>query len=555
MLVSNDSRDLENGRIGSQAVPPVDRPQPAGDRLSAIYCGYVLLVLLLAQLLNYADRFVLGVLAEPIKRDLGATDAQLGFLAGTAFILLNGIMGIAFGRMADLWRRNLLLTIGIGLWSVMTALSGLATSFGQLAVARFSVGIGEATAAPTSYSLLADIFPPHRRAIVFAIFLCSTFLGSTISLGVGGWILQNWSQQCSLFALCAVRDWQAAFLVFGLPGLFVAALAAPIGEPSRGNLAELRGRSRPLSAGLFELSLLVPPATIAQLWRIGGGKAVRQNLLMAVIVVFAAGALIRLTQDPAQWFAVGLAAYALISWSQSLAFRDPELFRLTIASPAFRLAAVAPAMLGIVSGAVSFWAIPLASRKLGMTHQEVGAMLGTAMGVGPLVGFLAGGALVDRWRRRTRKAPLYFCLIAVLGTVPALGLMILTEDKVLYSVALGGFLMLAMSPAPGSTALTQDLVLPSMRGRTASMYSAFLTLVAMSLGPYLVGRIADLTGSIGIGLTALWPAIPVAVCTLLVAIRRLPDAYDALARIERDRAGRLEEPFREASGEALPQPV
>ncbi len=121
--------------------------------------GYVLGVLFLVYMLNFIDRQVPVILAQDIKAGLGLSDAQLGFLYGTAFAIFYSLFGIPLGRLADSWYRGRLIAAGLIFWSVMTALSGLARSYGQLALARIGVGIVEASASPAAYSLLINYFP------------------------------------------------------------------------------------------------------------------------------------------------------------------------------------------------------------------------------------------------------------------------------------------------------------------------------------------------------------------------------------------------------------
>ena len=118
-----------------------EKAAPGRPRIGA-YAWYALFVLVLVYIINFIDRQILSILAEDIKRDLRLEDAQIGFLYGTAFAVFYALFGIPLGRLADSWYRGRLMAMGLALWSSMTALSGFASSFGMLAVARIGVGIG-----------------------------------------------------------------------------------------------------------------------------------------------------------------------------------------------------------------------------------------------------------------------------------------------------------------------------------------------------------------------------------------------------------------------------
>jgi MFS family permease len=181
---------------------------------------YTLLVLLGINTMNFFDRQVLGAVAEPIKRQWGLSDGDLGLL-GSAFIYLYAVVGVPLGHWADIGRRKNILAAGVTLWSVLTMLSGLAWGFWSLFVFRLGVGVGEASCAPAANSLLGDLFPAQRRARAISLFMLGLPLGLGLSFVVSGFIAQHMS-------------WRVALLVAGLPGLLFGLLAFGIPEPARG---------------------------------------------------------------------------------------------------------------------------------------------------------------------------------------------------------------------------------------------------------------------------------------------------------------------------------
>ncbi len=160
-------------------------PQPIGQEGVSPYAWYVLAILFLVYVLNFIDRQILAILAEDIKRDLNLTDADIGFLFGTAFGVFYALFGIPLGRLADSWHRVRLMSIGLALWSAMTALSGFARSGLTLSGARIGVGIGEAGGVAPSYALIADYFPVKTRSRALAIY--------SLGLAVPFWIAAGFS--------------------------------------------------------------------------------------------------------------------------------------------------------------------------------------------------------------------------------------------------------------------------------------------------------------------------------------------------------------------------
>jgi predicted MFS family arabinose efflux permease len=186
-----------------------DAQMPADASTSRGYSNYVLGLLLLVYAINFVDRQIVAILAEPIKRDLGLSDTQLGLLAGPAFAVFYALAGLPMAWLADRYNRAHVISGAMALWSAMTALCGFTANFGQLLLARVGVGIGEAGSTPASHSLLADYFPPERRATAMAIYSTGLSIGVFAGLLIGGWVNE-------LFG------WRIAFMIAGAPGLLLA---------------------------------------------------------------------------------------------------------------------------------------------------------------------------------------------------------------------------------------------------------------------------------------------------------------------------------------------
>jgi MFS family permease len=170
---------------------------------------------------NYLDRYVLTILLEPVKAELGASDTMMGFLVGPAFAILYTTLGIPIARLADRGNRRTIIAAGFALWSMFTAVSGAVRSTAELAVARVGVGIGEAAGAAPAHSLLSDYFPPEQRARALSVFQLGVYAGQMLGLVVGG-------------LLMAPLGWRWTFAAVGLPGLALALLIqTSVREPVR----------------------------------------------------------------------------------------------------------------------------------------------------------------------------------------------------------------------------------------------------------------------------------------------------------------------------------
>lgn len=186
----------------------------------------IMAMLLIAYTLNFIDRQIAGILAEPIKLDLDLSDSQLGWLGGTAFALFYTVLAIPIARYADRSDRSLVLTVGLALWSLATAVCGFAQSFVQLFIARMSVGIGEAAGVAPAYSLLTDLYPAERRARALALFSLGIPLGSALGVVFGG-------------IIAAQISWRVAFIALGVVGLVFAPIYKfVVRDPGRGRAAK-----------------------------------------------------------------------------------------------------------------------------------------------------------------------------------------------------------------------------------------------------------------------------------------------------------------------------
>jgi MFS family permease len=181
------------------------------DTSSGSYAWIVLAMLLLTNIVAFMDRYLMNIVGQPVKEELQLTDWQLGMLNGTAFALSSALVGLPIARLADRVNRATLIAACMTVWSVMTALCGIAGNLWQMMLFRTGVGVGEAGGLPASHSLIADYFPPRKRATAFAIFSIGVPLGALAGSVLGGIMIDNWG-------------WRSAFLLLGAPGVLVAIL-------------------------------------------------------------------------------------------------------------------------------------------------------------------------------------------------------------------------------------------------------------------------------------------------------------------------------------------
>lgn len=185
--------------------------------------NYALLMLMLVYMSSHIDRGIVGILAEPIKKDLDLNDTQIGIMSGLAFALFYATLGIPLAVLADRTNRRNIIVVALTTWSAMTVVCGLAQNYAQLLLARIGVGIGEAGSSPQSHSMISDMYAPHERARALGFYSLGVTFGGMIGALVGGYVSVHWG-------------WRTAFFIVGAPGILLAILVyLTVPEPPRLN--------------------------------------------------------------------------------------------------------------------------------------------------------------------------------------------------------------------------------------------------------------------------------------------------------------------------------
>lgn len=444
------------------------------------HARYSLGLLVFLYVINYVDRQVLSVLIEPIKRDLGASDTQMGILSGIAFALFYTTMGVPIARLADRGVRRTVIVWGVVVWSAMTALCGAAQSFIQLSLARFGVGVGEAALNPPAHSLIADYFPPERRATALAIFNVGGNLGVMLGFFAGGWLGETFG-------------WREAFLVVGLPGLAAALLARwTLLEPPRGTWERAHAVSAAHSAA-----------------RSSAHSTTHRAALPADQAT-----------DPA-------AAPEAPSF--------PEVVRFLASKPTFVYVSLASAFYVFAAYGCTIWAPTFLIRVHHLSLSEVGLWVGLIQGIGGGLGTFVGGVLGDRLGAREPRMRAW---IPALGGLLAIPLLLVFLFAPTSTLALAGYApaMAASVLFVGPTyALVQELAPVSMRAQAAAILLFTMNLIGLGIAPVVVGALNDGLAS-RFGDEAVRYSLLVSAATSAIAV-----GFSALAAraIRRDREATL----------------
>jgi len=498
------------------------------------YAWYMLGVLMIVYIFNFVDRQLLTILAPELKRDLGISDSDFGFLYGTAFGVFYALFGIPLGKLADRWFRVKLLALGLALWSLMTALSGLSRNFGQIGAARIGVGVGEATLSPCTYSLVSDYFPPHRRATALGVYSAGLYLGTGISLFLGSTISETWNAAyASGAAPLGLAGWQVAFLCVGIPGLLMAIWVASLREPKRGAFDSIAdgdfGDDGTASwrGFLRDLGDIVPPFTLYEAAR-RGPASLAANLGIALAIGLIATWLARSTGDTAQWAAFGIGTYAILTWAISLRHNEPEAFGSLFRSKPFMGVTFGYSFLSFL-GYANFGFAPLyAIQDLGADPSEAGFMLGSLGALAGTLGVIGGGVIADRLARDGVHARrVLFIALTASATMICHAVMFSADSLAIYYPAVFVTLIFMSASLGGSSGTVVNIVPPRLRGTATAAFLLGTNMIGLALGPYAGGKLSDYFGDLGQGMLALLIMLPLTCIALLIAYASMPKSREA----------------------------
>ncbi len=502
--------------------------KPADEQPVSGYSWYVLGVLVLVYILNFVDRQILSILANDIKADLKLSDADLGFLYGTAFAVFYALFGIPLGRLADSWHRVRLLSLGLALWSIMTAVSGFARNGSMLTAARIGVGVGEATASPAAYSLISDMFPKRLRGTALAIYSSGLYLGGGLSLLIAGLIVERWNSAFPGGGPLGLAGWQAAFIIVGLPGLLLAVWVATLREPIRGAIDGLPTPSDPHPFRGFTAELLdvIPPLTLIGAAR-RGTAALALNLVVVALIALAVFGLTWLLGESTakQWIFIGVGVYAVYCWASALRSRDRPTFELIWGSPAFLCVTLGYGMVAFIAYAASYWGAPYAERVFDISKTDLGWLIGAPAAVAGFIGVILGGRAADLLQMRFANGQVMVVLFGLLALIAPL-IAAYTASSFIAFAVLSFLAVMAYSSALGAAAAaSQALVLPRMRGTATATFFLATTLVGLALGPFMAGYVSASTGDdLAKGVLSTLVVVPLGVVLLVAALRSVPAA-------------------------------
>ena len=397
------------------------------------YRSYVLVVLMIVYTLNFIDRNLMGVLAEPIITSFNLSDSQFGFLAGWPFAIFYAVMGLPIAMAADRYNRVQIITICIILWSLMTALCGLAAGFITLMLFRIGVAIGEAGCTPPANSIIGDYYPAKNRATALGIYSMGVTLGGVLAFLFGGPLADmegatfgNWLSSIGLGGLFSginwaeTEGWRIAFVVIGLPGILIALLLlATVKEPPRG------------------------------------------------------------FSDPPDVTKVDKA-----SLSETL----KELY----SKPTFWWMTIGAALVAFVGYGIFTFQIPFLVREHGLSVRDASVNYGAPLAAVAALGTFLGGYLTDKFTRRSFTAVAWVPAVGLLLAVPCyIGAFFSSNLTMVFILwALGAIFHYAYLGAQYN--IGQGVVSPRSRATAIAILLIVVSIIGNGIGPQFVGIVSDI---------------------------------------------------------------
>lgn len=401
-------------------------------------------VLLAAYAISFLDRLILTLIVQPLKADIGITDTEFGLLQGPAFALFYATMGLPLGWLADRVHRVRLMAFAILFWSLMTFLSGFATEYWHLLLCRFGVGFGEAALVPAAVSLLADLFPPQRRALPVSVFTAGLAVGSGLALYLGGSFIAFAEQGAAGLPLLGPlfegrAPWQVVLMLAGLVGLPVAALVLTVDEP----------RARAHAADDAQAAA-------------GAASGGRETLAAA--------------------------------WRHLVSKRGFFLPMLASMGALF-----------VISTSMSAWLPQVFIRDHGWSAVEAGKTLGPVILFAALVGNFASGALATAHGKAGRADAVLRTMMQGAGVLVPAAVVIGLQGSPQLALGMVAVAFLALGVTFGVASLAfVEVTPPRLRGQVVAIYLLVGNLVGLAFGPTAVGLLMDSGWS---WVTAIGPAL------------------------------------------------
>lgn len=455
------------------------------------YRWYALGLLASINVLNYLDRNIIFQLFEPIKRDLGLTDAQLGWI-GSAYVLVFSVAALPFGVLSDLRSRRVVIAVGIGIWSAFTSFSGLVRSFGQLFVCRAAVGIGEAAFGPASTSMVADYFPGKARALAMGILAAGIPAGGVLGYVVGGW-------------LEGLYGWRVAFMAAGVPGFLLAVLAGHLRDPSRPSepilLRKLLKR--------FEVTVTTLARQCAPLIAFSGLGALAAFWIdryyevdsKVDVAVLGSAVALGLAVNIGWWFwQIRQDRIADTPFGPDLTGPVGDAFdelvralRVVLRTPTLVFVFLAGAMISFGMNGLVAWGPTFASRTLSWTPTDITTRLGPGLVAG-VFGTIVGGVVADWLKRYTDSARVLTTAFGLLVGGPLAVWTLSVRDPTLFVVLFTiAFFFLTWYNGP-LVATIFDVVPARISATVVGAYLLFIHLAGDAIALPLVGALSDRFG-------------------------------------------------------------